>query len=435
MQPSMQQSIGTDVSGLSRVAQTPPWLFWTYLFFLVNFFLHFATRVPAYGALRPTLLLTGILAIGVAFNSSAVRNLKASHEARLLFVLFIYIVVSLPFVAYPGSVLRANFEVWVKAVSFLVFTVAVVDSPQRLRLMIITFVSCQVIRILEPLYLNVTQGYWGSDTHLGGGEFANRLSGAPSDVINANELGFIIVTTVPFLHFFLTGRNRLGWLLYISLMPLLLYALVLTMSRGAFIALIIVGAVIFAFSKHRTMLATLAALAAIGGWSTMSPVHKDRYLSLVDDSALSASTVDGRVSGTIAEFELGFNRPLFGHGLGTTPEVKAHTFGRRQASHNMYGELLIEIGMVGAAIFLRLILNAVKRLRALNRELKNKQHSTDSLIPALTKALIALFAMFAVYSFNYWGLSQWYWYFLLGVTAVLVRLSKPNDQRGIAQVS
>src|SRR5690606_1226423 len=127
-------------------------------------------------------------------------------------------------------------------------------SDKRLKWALVVFVGCQVIRVLEPLYLNITDGYWGSKTHLGGGEFASRLAGAPTDVINPNELGFVIVTAIPFLHYLLFSRGWICKLIYLSLMPALMYALILTMSRGAFLALLVVAWVVWKESKHKLFL-------------------------------------------------------------------------------------------------------------------------------------------------------------------------------------
>ena len=89
---------------------------------------------------------------------------------------------------------------------------------------------------------------------MGGGEFAGRLAGAPADVINANELGFVIVTVIPFLHYLLLPRGAKGKIAYFLLIIPLLFALMLTMSRGAVLALLVIGWMIFKESKNKIIL-------------------------------------------------------------------------------------------------------------------------------------------------------------------------------------
>ncbi|WP_405420038.1 O-antigen ligase family protein [Marinobacter flavimaris] len=382
----------------------------------MDFFLHLSQRIPGYGVLRPTLLLVALISGLLFLQKDRIKDRTNDPIFKAILVLLGYMIVSWPLVEYQGSVIRHNLPEFVKAIVFVFFTALIVDTKHRLKLFLLVFVSCQVIRVLEPLYMNLTQDYWGSATHLGGGEFANRLSGAPSDVINPNELGFVIATAAPFLHYLLfTGRWK-AKLLYLALAPCLLYAMILTMSRGGILALAVVGWFIFKESRHKLVLILVAIGIGMGGWSIMNPVQKDRYLSIFVDDAKGSSSASGRIGGIIGEFKLGLNRPVVGHGVGTTPEVKANNGWGPQASHNMYGELLIEIGIVGFALFIRYIIQIYRRFMKNREIIKDLENNPDNAFyHNLNKALIAVFWMYAVYSLNYWGLSQYYWYLFGGM--------------------
>lgn len=408
-----------------------------FLYFILDFFLRFSVRIPGYSNLRPTLVAVVILAILLFVQREKLVE-KFKHPVfKPVFVLLAYLVISLPLVEWPGSVIRNNLDPFVKAIVFLFFTALIVDTRKRLVWFVGVFVLCQVVRVLEPLYLNLTQGYWGSSTYLSTKEFANRLAGAPADVINPNELGFVIVTVIPFLHYLLwTGRWKLK-AIYLVLMPLLLYALILTMSRGAFLALMVVSFFIFKESRHKTALVGVAVMAIVAAFSVMTPVQKERYLSIIDRDVEGGASAEGRIQGMIREFQLGLTRPVVGHGLGTTGETKANKLGRRQASHNLYAELLIEIGVVGFAIFLAFLVRAFKQLKLLQVAFGRAERADASFYENLNKVLICLFWMYAVYSLNYWGLSQYYWYLFGGLTIALGRLamsgkSAPTPAGGLA---
>lgn len=393
-----------------------------FLYFTLDFFLRFSVRIPGYSSLRPTLVAVVILALLLFVQREKLVEKFRHPVFKPVFFLFAYIIISLPLVEWPGSVIRNNLDPFVKAIVFLFFTALIIDTRNRLAWFVGVFVLCQVVRVLEPLYLNLTQGYWGSATYLSTAEFANRLAGAPADVINPNELGFVIVTVIPFLHYLLwTGRWKLK-AVYLVLMPLLLYALILTMSRGAFLALIVVSFFIFKESRHKTALVGVAAIAIVAAFSVMTPVQKDRYLSLIDRDAEGGASAEGRIRGMVQEFQLGLSRPVVGHGLGTTGEAKANKLGRRQASHNLYAELLIEIGIIGFAIFMTFLVRAYKQLKALKATFVRADEQATSFYENLNKVFICLFWMYAVYSLNYWGLSQYYWYLFGGLTIALGRL-------------
>ena len=350
-----------------------------------------------------------------------------NETSDALKVLLIYLIITLPLVTYPGSVIKNNLPFFVKAVVFFYFTASIVDTPARLKTFLNIFVAWQIFRVLEPLYLNITSGYWGSSTYMGGSEFASRLAGAPSDVINPNELGFVIVTIIPFLHFLLLPKGGFKKIIYLGLMAALLYALILTMSRGAFLALLVVGFMVFKESKKKSGLVFLAVIIAIGGWSVMTPVQKDRYLSLVSSDSKASGGVDGRLRGVVREFELGMNRPVFGHGIGTTPEAKFHFTGKRQASHSLYAELLIEIGIIGMFLFLRYLFCVYKTIAELKNAVSKDQFESNQML----KVILSLFFMYLVYSINYWGLSQNYWYILGGLSVALIQIIERNKGKDL----
>lgn len=389
--------------------------FFFYCWFLLDFFLRFPPRIPVYGQLRPTLVLVAVLAGLLFIQRDKLAGATRNPVMQAFIGLVVYLGLSFFLVEWPGSVIRNNLSDFVKAAVFLVFTVLVVDTEGRLKKTVFLFVSCQVFRVLEPLYLHITEGYTGSQTHLGGGEFAGRLSGAPADVINPNELGFVIATAIPFLHFLLWHGDFKRKLIYLTLMPALLYALIQTMSRGAFIALLVVGWVIFIKSRHKLGIVLVAVLVAVAGWSTMTPVQKDRYLSLVEEDSQGAAGVEGRLGGIISEFALGLQRPIVGHGIGTTSEAKYHVYGIAQASHSLYAQLLIEIGFIGAIIFLAFLYRIGRQLAANQRLLRQHGDQIADFYRNLNQAMVAVFWMYVVYSINYYGLSQYYWYFFGGL--------------------
>lgn len=399
--------------------------FFLYMYFLLDFFLRFSSRIPGYGVVRPTLLAVLVITILLVVQREKFKGWTKDPVVQAMLVFLGYLVLSLPLVEWPGSVIRNNMADFVKAIVFFFFTILIVDSEKRLKILLTVFVGCQLVRVFEPLFLNITQGYWGSKTHLGHGEFSQRLSGAPADVINPNELGFVIVTAIPFLHYLLWSGRFTAKLFYLAAMPALLYALILTQSRGAFLALLVVAWMIFKESSRKMMLIAVAIGIAIAGWGVMSSEQKDRYLSIVGKSETSNSaSAEGRIKGMLGELQLALSRPVVGHGLGTTPEAKVNVAeSRGQAAHNFYAEILIETGILGFVFFLRFLVKIYGKFRDNNQLLKKAKPGVNLLFyHNLNKALVALFWMYVVYSTNYWGLSQYYWYLFAGMMIVFSKL-------------
>ena len=409
------------------------YLFGLYIYFVFDFFLHLSARIPGYGVIRPTLLLAVLIILALIAQKDKFSVVIHDPVFKTIKVLLIYLIVSLPLVTWPGSVLMNNLPVFIKAIVFLFFTALIIDTEKRLKIFLSVFISCQVFRVLEPLYLNITSGYWGDSTYLGGGEFASRLSGAPADIVNPNGLGFVIVTIVPYLYY-LAWQSSSKFLKFLFLMvsPLLVYALVLTMSRGAFLALLVVLWMIFKKSRHKIFLIMVMAVGLVIIWSNLSENHKDRYLSLISSDARQSASAEGRWQGMVNEFGVGMERPIIGHGLGTSKEAKVHAGRGWMISHNLYIEILIEIGLVGFILFFSFLKSIYSKFKK-NYEKMQEYGVTDegSFIWRLNTALTAVFWMYVVYSFNYFGLSVYYWYLFAGLVIAFSKIyfSKEPAQR------
>ncbi len=402
----------------------PRYLFWLYLYYIIDFFLRFSERIPAYGALRPTLILTVVIAVLLMSQKKKFGDTVNEPVFKTIKWLIIFLITTLPLVSYPGSVIKNNLPFFVKAVMFLYFTVFIITTEKRLRIFLFTFIVCQVFRVLEPLYLNITTGYWGSRTYIGEGEFAQRLAGGPYDVINGNGLGFVIVTIIPYLYYLLWRAPRISYkVIFTILLPVLIYTLVLTMSRGAFIALLVVVWMIFKESKNKFGIIVVVMMAMSVIWTNLSDIHKDRYLSLVSSDTVQSSSAQGRVHGMMSEFGVALERPIIGHGLGTSMEAKSHSGVGYQVAHNLYAEVLIEIGALGLIMFFMFMKSLYTKFKENMSKIKLiEQVGANTFGWRLNSALATVFWMYAIYSINYYGLTNYYWYMYAGLLVAFSRI-------------
>ena len=106
------------------------------------------------------------------------------------------------------------------------------------------------------------------------------------------------------------------------------------------------------------LFALFAVLVIVVGLPFLSPDMQDRYLSIIGKGEKNAETMDERIEGTEQQFLVALHRPIFGHGLGTSPEANANFttsgpyMGWELPAHNLYLEVAQELGFVGLAIFL-----------------------------------------------------------------------------------
>ena len=400
--------------------------FWLYLLFVCSWFLHLPARVPGMENARADLLLVGLI-MGLCFASSgSTPSHPADKRSRtLLFGLLVYAVLSVPLVEWPGTVAKVGIPQFFKAFVFFYFTSTLIDTPRKLKLLLGVFLACQVFRVLEPLYLHLTEGYWGSSASMANWESMNRLSGSPYDIVNPNGLAAIVLTVIPLLHY-LTTSSVTGRLIYISVLPAVLYALVLTASRSGMIGLAAIFGLLFIKSRHKIFLVTVAAAAVAFTVPRLSADLTDRYVSIFDDNAKNAATADERVDGLKHDLEVAKRRPLFGHGLGTSTEANAHfgTFGR--PSHNLYTEVLQELGLVGLVIFMAYLWSVLASMHGLARTLRQTPNAPP-ILRGLIAALQVWFGTNLLFSFASYGLSSYEWYMSAGLVEVSRRMITTPD--------
>jgi len=390
-----------------------------YLVFVASWFLHLAQRIPVLGTIRFDLLLCIVLA-GLAVASRSHDRAPATETDKLLRTLILYVLVTLPFVEWPGSVIRSGIPEFVKAVVFYYFTVLFVRSEKDLKQLLLVFLACQTFRVLEPLYLHLTQGYWGSAASMSNWEFMNRLSGSPDDVINPNGLAAVVCTVVLFLYF-LARTSRLATFAFWCLAPACLYALALTGSRSGFLTMAMIFVGILVKSDKRVLVGTAGVLIAIVGFRFLSADQQDRYLSTFGLGERNRATAEQRVDSIEADFEVALRKPIVGHGLGTSKEANANYGTSYALSHNLYVEVLQELGFVGLAIFLLFL----KSIFAASLEVKRAYAGAASgrFLPCLIDALQVWLWANLIFSFASYGLTMYDWYLQGGLLVVVRRLA------------
>lgn len=425
--------------GNGRTVPTPPDVtiddekagkvaFYAYCVFIVSYFTHLGARVSALGAIRFDILVCGLALVLIVTRKKNPARPSQPLEgmqltSKLLLVLCAYVIVTLPFVRWPGSVVGHGWEPFLKAILIYVLTVCTVTTEKRLKIFLAVFLSVQTFRVLEPLWMHITTGYWGSFTNMGNYELMDRLSGSPYDIVNPNGLAFIIIVVISLSHHVMSKGGFWPRMLYLGMLAPLLYALMLSASRSGMLAVALFALLVILRSKHRALALCALTIIIVGLIASMSDIQRQRYLSIVDHHAKGGASAEGRVDGLWVDFKVGLETPVFGHGLGTSLEANANAYGEALPSHTLYTEVLQELGFVGLFIFMAFIIeackNCIKAVRATASRTGFVLHAGES---ARDFAFVLMFFSIASY-----GLNEYQWYLLAGLSVVLRRLSSKQQ--------
>jgi O-antigen ligase len=129
----------------------------------------------------------------------------------------------------------------------------------------------------------------------------------------------------------------------------------LTGSRAGFIGLVAFGLLYLYGSNRRKAGILLVAGAACVAALALPGELQNRFLTLIDPSvgpANAETSAQGRLEGFLSGVKLWLTSPLTGTGLSTFAALT----GREGAAHNLYGQVLSEMGLIGAAALVCLLL-------------------------------------------------------------------------------
>lgn len=200
-----------------------------------------------------------------------------------------------------------------------------------------------------------------------------------SESYDPNDLAYVLVTVVPLaigLGMVAVGVRKLLWFLGAGL---LVFVALLTQSRGGLVALSAVGAFLVwkpfprragqesvrSASGHFVRNAVIVAALAGTAWAFLPDDARQRFESLFAISAdynVDVSNETGRLALWKRGITAAVKRPI-GYGAGNFSAVDGAYGGRYKAAHNSFLLVLVELGVLGLFLFLRMYFLAWRTLR------------------------------------------------------------------------
>lgn len=312
-------------------------------------------------------IVTGGLAL--ALSSRPIVPIARLPEVRAVAALLVLALVFVPFSAWPGGSV-AFLASWSKSVVFCLAILFCVRSLADAARLVLAFVAALLALGIAAL---VTHG-------------VARVSWQSYD---PNDLAFVMVCGVPWavtLAIRGTGRSRL---LGAATATLAVATIVLTQSRGGFLALVAVGAVLLHRLRRRSLaMAGLAVAVAIMVAVAASPAFWDRMGTILGsgdaDGGRSVEEYDaaGLVAARLEVWRAGLGlmlaHPVTGVGVGAFETAFRSATGVWKAGHSAYIQIGAELGLAGLALFVYLLwrthANARAAVRTLHRAGERERH-------------------------------------------------------------
>jgi probable O-glycosylation ligase (exosortase A-associated) len=288
----------------------------------------------------------------------------------LLVLLMLWVSVSSVFALAPGDTVFDKWDITEKALLFTVLAYATTNTRQRLEWLI--------------LVCALSVGFYG----LRGGIFtimkggADRVYGPPGSMIgDNNDLGVALVMTLPLL-FYIWQRYRQPYvkLPMLALIALTFIATLFTYSRGALVAIAVMGTILWFRSRQKLLVGVLIALGAVGVMNFAPPDWFARMSTI--ETYESDQSAQGRLLFWRTSWAMAMRRPMTGAGyrwLYYPGIVNARLAGsglppldQARAAHSIWFEMIGDHGFVGFGIFVAIIGVALTNARWLQRNSAKK---------------------------------------------------------------
>ena len=232
-----------------------------------------------------------------------------------------------------------------------------------------------------------TMGYFG----LNGGTLfivtagGHQLAGPPqSEIADRNHLALAMLLAVPLMNYLrLQSRHRWMQMALMGAMVMTVMAVLATYSRGGFIGLMAIGAFLWWKSKSRVLaLATLLVVAL--GLVSVAPDEWKARMGTIETANTEDNSFKLRLLSWHAYASAAIDRPLTGAGLyalQSAPVFFAYAPGRDvidvdndrpRAAHSIYFQVLGDLGFLGLAVYLALLVTGFRNARWIAREADGK---------------------------------------------------------------
>jgi O-Antigen ligase len=393
----------------------------TFLVVVVSKFGDWIEALSSVPLVKITFAITLIMAFRAGKLPSPIRawSLRLARPAIAFQVLAIASVV---WSIYKSLTLKSSLSAGIYLIA-LVLLVKIVMGPRDL------------YRLLKGMAVGAGLLAVGTLVQFAGGR-------AEMNAWNSNDIAYVLVTLLPVVLVQRVGRSVLVHVIVLSVALLMVIATLLTGSRGGLLGLGVVVALLAVFPlaadaggrpkrfRAMTTAARLIPLVVVAGliWTHLPSKTTERLATLEHiegDYNMSADSQAGRLLIWRRDLGLALRRPI-GYGLGTAAAVDGLLGGGEyRTAHNSLVEVIVELGVLGVAIYLTAYYRVWRGLAAVWRG--------HLALPAADSAQLLLYARTLSIAFvgNFvtgFFLSQAYsglLWMLVAVCASFVRLGAP----------
>lgn len=398
------------------------------LAYTILYFLRVGEVYPFLGTIRFEFIVGAYLVARMCIQGvPASARLSSNPTTKALAVFLIIIFLSVPFaVSVSTSWEWANY--YLKRFIFAFMALVTIDTRGRLRgfFWVFSLMTCWVALAPFLNYLN-GQAYVAQDVY--------RISATTGYFHNPNTLAGVTAQILPLLWALaLSARWRFTKALMAFLAMYCVIMVIMTGSRGGFLGVATVVLTLAWLSRNRFRSLAISACVFLLILALMGSQYRQRQATTLElgQSDFSAKS---RITGIVHGFSMMVKRPVLGVGIGCYPEARRQWFGWGLWAHNLYGQLMGELGLSGVLVFTWLIVSIFKNLSNVKLLCLNEQNATCREFVVYATAVQVLFAMRLVTGMTGHSLYGEAWYVFGAVSVQMLALAEAGQAREADELS
>jgi O-antigen ligase len=253
-----------------------------------------------------------------------------------------------------------------------------------------------------------------------------RAVGLDSSFGDPNSLAATIVYTLPLAYYYFRGsHSRVVRGFMAGFMALLVWCVILTGSRTGMSGVLFLGLLVILEGKNRARKLLLGFAAALVLLVAMPDQYLDRFASTVDTSSDTGAAMSARsrIDGFLNGAKLMLEHPLLGVGVGQYLMVIGSEKGIWLEAHNLAGQLMGDLGMLGVIVFIAWLYTLFKNLGRLKRHYAERGPAGFLMYNMAVALQMHLFALLWM-GLGGHNLYRYNWYVVSALVAAMISLTQ-----------
>lgn len=395
--------------------------------YIFIWYLQIGNRIQSLGEIRFEFILGTILSVGalIKFNSKSNKRFYKNKNKRISIInaiIFYFLIVCIYTVfSYDRSTSITVFVNYVFKYSLLaLFIYVFTNNSDELKLIVLAFLAAWLKLGQEGFY------GWFTGSMIWYSQGIPRLHGTTGVLLHPNSFSGFAVSCIPFIYYlYKFAYNRMLKIIFLIFAIFVFIIIVYTGSRTGYLTTLMV-LLYFLFSSHikKAKYILLLMVLAIVVLNYLPEDYHHRFVSIFTLEEKEGQSSKKRIQILKDAVEIYMKYPL-GLGVSAFPKVRQDIFGRHQDTHNLYLQVLTNIGPLGFFAFFYLLYIIIKINRELveYNSLNGSGNIDNEFRIALSNAVILFIYIRLFLGIFGMDLYEIYWWFALGITLANRNLS------------